>query len=108
MSLRRRDPNRPRTDMEVMEDFRKAKDLPAVSRVVGGTRRVYYEHPDRVRVIHGRNLPFQAVGRLAAEAERRGVSKDELAEELELIQEPEDRSLPARIGERVIQAIGLR
>jgi hypothetical protein len=91
--------------MEVLEDFAKAKDLPTVGRVSGGgARRVYYEHPEQVQVIEGRNVPYQAVGRLAAEAERRGMTPNELADEL--FPEPEPQpSLPARVGKTITEAL---
>jgi hypothetical protein len=104
MRLRRRDPNRPRTDMEALEDFCKAKGLPKPGRIAGGgSRRVYYENPDRVEVIKGLNLPYQSVGRLGVEAERRGMTNVELAEELGLIEHPAP-SLPTRIGQFITGA----
>lgn len=89
--------------MEILDDFAKAKGLPPVSRVVGGpVRRVYYERPDRIRVIRGLNVPFESVGRLGVEAERRGMTNVELAEELGFVQESK-LSLPARAGHTAIE-----
>ena len=91
--------------MEVLGDFAKAKGLPKVGRVSGGgARRVYYENPDQVRVIRGRNVPYQAVGRLATEAERRGMTPGELTDQLYPEQEPQP-SLPLRIGKTIAEAL---
>jgi hypothetical protein len=61
--------------------------------------------PDQVEVISGRNLPYQSVGRLSLEAERRGMDPDILAEELGLI-EQSTPSVPARISHKVAEFLG--
>ena len=93
-------------DWLIVDKFAKAKGLPRPGKVWGGSRIYHRLPPESVQVIRGRNVPFQAVGRLAAEAERLGTTPGELAEELGFV-EQSPSSLPARIGSKVAELMHL-
>jgi hypothetical protein len=43
--------------IRILNEFAKAKNLPAAGRVSGGgPRNVYYRHPNRVKVVRGKRV----------------------------------------------------